>query len=90
MLQIEADSLAHCGGTQFRIITMDAKKVYVAIRTRFGYNVKMRMWSVDFVLSGLRRLQQELTWKIIGSGQRRAISWLLRPYTLRLGIKYGR
>ena len=62
MLQIEAD--ARVGGGQFKIVTMDAKKVYVAIRTRFGFNVKMRMWSVDFVLSGLRRLQQELTWKI--------------------------
>ena len=61
MLQIEADADS---ATQFKIITMDAKTVYVDIRLRTGFKVKMRMWSVDFVLSGLRRLQQELTWKI--------------------------
>jgi hypothetical protein len=61
MLQIEADA---DNATGFKIITMDAKNVYVDIRLRTGFKVKMRMWSVDFVLSGLRRLQQELTWKI--------------------------
>lgn len=59
MAKIEAD-----GATELKIVTMDSRQAYAVVRTARGFNVIMRLWAVDHVRDSLRRMQQELTWRI--------------------------